>query len=417
MKKSFVFLLILGFAIGCGWVVWHKVQSAEMKAQSEQEAMAQMAMMKPAVQVAEIKIRKIPSTLTLPGRISAFAQAQVRPQVNGIITGRLFKEGTIVEKGQQLYQIDDASYKAALASAKADLQSARANVKSVKAKANRYESLVKIEAVSKQDYDDIKAQIDQARAAIAIAQAAVDVAQVNLGYTRVYAPISGRIGRSLVTEGTLVTANQAQVLAVITQLDPVYVDMQQSGLDAMILRNHMADGTQIPVSLKIEESGESASMSYPETGSLEFSEVTMDETTGSVTLRAIMPNAKGLLLPGLFVRAQLDLGEKDALLVPQRATTRTAAGELVVWVLDTGNTAQQVIIKTDGSYEEDWVVTDGLSAGQIVVTEGYQKLSPGAEVIPSFPAQKATPVKIAPAPAADSTPAPAADSSSAAPHN
>jgi len=394
MKRLFVFLLVLGLIGGCGWVVWYKISTTKAKAEAQQQAMAQMAMMKPAVQVEEIQERKIPSVLVLPGRVSPLAQAQIRPQVNGIVTSRLFEEGTIVEKGQQLYQIDDKSYKASLASAQANLKSAEANLKSVRAKASRYKSLVKIDAVSRQDYDDIRAQLDQAEASIAVAQASVDVAQVNLDYTKVYAPIAGQIGRSLVTEGSLVTANQAQSLAVITQMDPVYVDLQQSGSEALSLRNLMADGSQIPVTLSIEESGNTAALTYPEKGFLKFSEVTVDETTGSVTLRAIMPNEKGLLLPGLFVRASLDLGEKKALLVPQRAATRTADGSLAIWILKQGNVVEQSYIKTNGSYENYWIVTSGISNGQVVVTEGYQKLKPSAEVIPSFPAQKAEPVML-----------------------
>lgn len=388
MKYPFVFTLIVILITGGIWYGWGQVTASEMDKKSEQDSMANMSMMKPSVSVQKISLQNIPSTQVLPGRISALAQAQIRPQVNGIITERLFEEGTLVEKGQQLYQIDDKSYKAAVASAKADLKSAQANLKSIKAKASRYKSLVKIEAVSRQDYDDIKAQLDQAKAAIAVAQAAIDVTQVNLDYTKVYAPISGRIGRSLVTEGALVTANQAQSLAIITQLNPIYVDMQQSGRDALILRSLMSDGVKVPVSLQIEESGGNAPLIYPEIGLLKFSEVTMNATTSSVTLRAIMPNPKDLLLPGLFVRASLSLGEKEVLLVPQRATTRTAAGELAVWVLDNGNIARKTIIKTSGSYNNDWIVSNGLSDGEIVIIEGYQKIQPGAEVNPSYPAQK-----------------------------
>lgn len=386
-KRFFLFLLILA-AAGGGWYYW-KQQNAETGAPEMPMAMM-MAMQKPAVSIKEISIQKITQSISLPGRISAFGQAQIRPQVNGIITERLFEEGALVEKGQQLYQIDDKRYKAALASAEADLKSAQANVKSVQAKRNRYRSLVKIDAVSRQEYDDIRAELDQANASIAVTQAAIDVAQVNLDYTKVYAPISGRIGRSLITEGALATANQSQALAVITQLDQVYVDMQQSGSDVMRLRNIIADGAEIAVSLTIGEEGSIDAISYPEKGVLKFSEVTIDGTTGSVTLRAVMPNPKAMLLPGLFVRASLNLGEKEAMLVPQRSTTRTPDGKLSVYVLEQGNIVQPRILKTNGTYKDNWIVTEGLRTGQLIVSEGYQKVKPGSEVTPSMPGQEQT---------------------------
>ncbi|MEC7028060.1 MAG: efflux RND transporter periplasmic adaptor subunit, partial [Pseudomonadota bacterium] len=221
-----------------------------------------------AVSVMSLKLEKVTFTQQLPGRVSPFRQSQVRPQVDGIITERLFDEGADVEKGQQLYQIDDARYKAALNSAIADLNSAKSSVKAVEAKAKRYEDLVGINAVSQQEYDDVKAEYDQAKAAIAVAQAAVDLAQVNLDYTKVYAPIAGRISRSFVTEGALVTANQSQNLATITQLDPVYIDMQQAGAEAMQLRTRVMDKASVPVSVILNEKpGEM----YDHKGSLKFS--------------------------------------------------------------------------------------------------------------------------------------------------
>jgi len=333
-----------------------------------------------AVAILELQPQTISFAHELPGRIQPFRQSQVRPQVDGIITERLFEEGVDVEKGQQLYQIDDARYKAALNSAKADLASARANVKTVEARARRYEDLVKINAVSRQEYDDVKAQFDQATASIAVAQAAVDLAQVNLDYTKVYAPISGRISRSFVTEGALVTANQSQHLATITQLDPVYIDMQQSGSQALQLRARMAGKGAIPVNLVLDDK---TGREYSHEGTLKLSEVTVDETTGSITLRALIPNPDGLLLPGMFVRATLDLGEGDVLLVPQRASVRTPEGGLTVWVVDENDKAQPRHVQVEQAYKESWIVRGGLKAGDSVVVEGYQKVGPGASVSPT----------------------------------
>lgn len=373
MKKNILIALIgLALVAGAGWYYWSS-HAVEQQAGAAQQGGAQ------AVSVLELEEEKISLKYSLPGRISAFRQAQIRPQVNGIITERLFEEGVNVEKGQQLYQIDDARYKAALNSAVADLKSAQANVKAVASKAERYEELVKINAVSDQEYDDIVAQLDQAKAAVAVAQADVDLAEVNLGYTKVYAPIAGRISKSFITEGALVTAGQSQHLAVITQLDPVYVDMQQSGLEAIKIRSRMIDKESIPVTLTLNEQ---TGKEYGHKGVLEFSEVTVDETTGAVALRALMPNPDGILLPGLFVRASIGLGDKTALLVPQRAATRTAEGDLNVWIVDNENKARQRQIQVDGAYEDDWIVTGGLSAGERVIVLGYQKVADGAPVNP-----------------------------------
>lgn len=334
-------------------------------------------MPKQVVSVVEITKQSINMKKELPGRITAYRQAQIRPQVDGIIMERLFEEGTDVEKGQQLYQIDDARYNAALNSARADLKSAQASAKSVSSQAKRYDQLVKIEAVSKQEYDDAMAALDQANASIAVAKAAVDVAQVNLDYTKVYAPISGRISRSYVTEGSLAIANQDQQLATITQLDPIYIDMQQSGEEALKLRSRLAGQDNISVQIVY---GDDATQAYPHTGTLRFSEVTVDETTGSITLRAQVPNTEFVLLPGLFVKAQIDLGEREAILVPQRATTRSANGDLSVWTVDPQGKAQKRIIDVEQAHGNQWVVSSGIEAGDTVIIEGYQKISEGQDV-------------------------------------
>lgn len=373
MKKIFPLLMLALLLAGGGWYWWLKNDDGTQNASSAAAKPPQ------AVAVLELKPQTVTFAQQLPGRVSPYRQSQVRPQVDGIITARLFEEGADVEKGQQLYQIDDARYKAALNSARADLASARANVKTVEARAKRYEELVKINAVSEQEYDDVKAQYDQAMAAIAVAQAAVDVAQVNLDYTKVYAPISGRISRSFVTEGTLVTANQAQFLATITQLDPVYVDMQQSGSEAIYLRSRMMEQETIPVHLLLDDK---TGKDYPHKGTLKFSEVTVDETTGSIALRALMPNPDALLLPGMFVRATLDLGKDEVLLIPQRATIRTPEGGLTVWVVGEEGKAQPRPIQVEQAYKDNWIVMDGLKAGDTIIVEGYQKVGPGAPVSP-----------------------------------
>lgn len=373
--KKFLILLVIVVCIIAGVAYWR--MSAAPDASMAQGGGAPRPQ---AVSVIDIKQSTIQLTSELPGRITAFRQSQVRPQVDGIVVERLFDEGTTVEKGQQLYQIDDARYTAALNSALADLKSAEASMKSVESRAQRYERLVKIKAISQQEYDDVQAEYDQAKASVGVAQAAVDVAQVNLDYTKVYAPIAGVISRSFVTEGALVTANQSQQLATITQLDPIYVDMQQSGTEAMKLRSRMAGMDSAPVEIMLNEA---AKTKYQHEGTLQFSEVTVDETTGSIALRARVPNPDHVLLPGLFVRAQVNLGEVEALLVPQRATSRMPDGTLKVWVVADGNTAQQKTIQVDQAYADQWIVTSGLNAGDKVIIEGYQKVRDGAPVAPS----------------------------------
>ncbi|WP_414829292.1 efflux RND transporter periplasmic adaptor subunit [Alteromonas sp. H39] len=346
--------------------------------QSEQ-AQAGQAQAQPAPRVSVTTISRQPVTfeVVLPGRITPFRQSQVRPQVDGVITERLFEEGAQVEKGQQLYQIDDARYSAQLNSAVADLRSAEANLKTLEAKARRYEDLVSRNAISRQEFDDVIAQKDQAVASINVAKAAVDLAQVNLDYTKVYAPISGQISRSYVTEGTLVTTNQSQQLATITQLNPIYVDMQESGKAIVTIRREMQRQQELPVSLSFDEA---AVDKYEHKGVVKFSEVTVEQTTGSVTLRAEVPNPDGLLMPGMFVKAHVITDEKDALLVPQRATTRQPDGSLTVFVVNASDEVEPRQIQTTDIYQDQYVVASGLSAGDRVIVTGYQKVQPGMKV-------------------------------------
>lgn len=329
--------------------------------------------------------QKITLTENLPGRTAAYKIAEIRPQVSGIIIERSFTEGESVKQGQQLYQIDAAPFKAAYESARAQLQRAQANAKSVQSRSKRYAELVAIDAVSKQEYDDITATLAQAEADIAVAQANVTQAKINLDYTKVYSPISGRIGKSSVTEGALVTANQAEVLTKVTQLDPIYIDLSQSSTELMQLRGQLDEAKEVPVTLALENGGD-----YPHAGTLQFSDVTVDETTGSVQLRALFPNPEHILLPGLFVRAQLHLPEQSALLIPQQAAVRDGKGKLNVWVVGEDNTVNPRPITTLRAYKNQWIVAEGLQAGEKVVLEGFQKIGPGATVNPVLAsAQKA----------------------------
>lgn len=373
MKKLLITLFVIVITIAIIIVTLKFIGSRDAGDPSQAQQMPP-----PAVSVLEIRSQKINLTETLPGRITAFRQAEIRPQVNGIIIERLFEEGSTVEKGQQLYQIDDAPYKAQLSSAEADLKSANASIESVRARAERFEKLQKSNSISKQEYDDALAQLAQAKANIAVAQAAVDVANVNLNYTKVYAPISGHISKSFVTEGALVTANQQQHLAVITQLNPIYADLTQSSTEMMAMRQNLQSGTDIPVTLSFENSA----VPYKETGKLQFSDVTVGESTGSVQLRAIFPNPDGLLLPGLFIRATVNLGEKDVILVPQQAAIRNPDGSLVVWVVNGENKVAPVPVTVSGAYQHQWIIASGLEQGTRIVVEGFQKIAPDAVVTP-----------------------------------
>ncbi|WP_142846662.1 efflux RND transporter periplasmic adaptor subunit [Telmatospirillum sp. J64-1] len=322
----------------------------------------------------------------LPGRTAAYRVAEVRPQVSGIVLKRFFREGSDVKAGEQLYQIDPAIYQASFDSAKAELQKAEANLQASRNKANRYEELIKRGVVSKQDYDDVRALLKQNEAEVAAAKAALDLARINLDYTKVFAPISGRIGKSTVTEGALVSANQATALATIQQLDPLYVDVTQSASQLMEMRKDIASGRirpneqgKVPVTLFLHSGGEP----YPLQGELQFSDVTVDQSTSSVQMRAVFPNPNLELLPGLFVRAKVDQGiAADALVVPQPAVTRNADGSAMVWVVGNDNKVNIRPIKTDRAIGNKWLVTEGLQPGERIVVEGLQKISPGAEVKP-----------------------------------
>lgn len=344
------------------------------------------------VGVITIEPQRLPVTVELPGRTAAYRVAEIRPQVSGIVLKRMFQEGSDVKAGDQLYQIDPATYEASLASAQADIQKAEANLQAARNKASRYSDLVKSSVVSKQDYDDVMASLKQNEAQLAAARAAYNLARINLDYTRVFAPISGRIGKSSVTEGALVTANQATALATIQQLDPIYVDVTQTASQLMQLRDDMASGRirpaepgKIPVTLFLN----AAEAPYAQRGELQFSDVTVDPGTSSVQLRAVFPNPKLDLLPGLFVRAKVEQGvAENAIAVPQAAVSRGPDGAARVWVVDGENKVTMRPIRTDRAVANAWLVADGLKPGERIVVEGLQKVRQGATVKP-VPAQAA----------------------------
>ena len=324
----------------------------------------------PKVSVVTVQSQAVPITTELPGRVAAYRTADVRPQVSGIILKRLFVEGSEVKAGQQLYQIDPAPYQASYDSAVAAEASARTL-------AERYKPLVEANAVSKQDYDNaIAARLE--------AQAAVETARINLVYTKVLSPISGRTGRSFITEGALVTANQATALATVQQLDPVYVDVTQPSNTLLRLRREAAAGLlkqdekgKAQVRLRLEDDTD-----YPLSGTLEFSEVTVDPGTGSVTLRALMPNPDRLLLPGMFVHEQIQEGVRQgAVLAPQQGISHNQKGEADALVVSSDDTVELRVLQTDRAVGDQWVVTSGLRPGDRVVVEGMQLVKPGSKVM------------------------------------
>ena len=344
------------------------------------------AMPPTAVDVVTLKTAPLQLTTELTGRTAARRIAEVRPQVSGIILKRYFTEGSDVRAGQLLYQIDPATYEATVASAEAALAKAQATEQSARLKAQRYAELVKAKAISTQDNDDAQASWKQAVAEIAAAKATLKSAKINLGYTRVTAPISGRIGKSSVTEGALVTAQQANNLTTIQQLDPLYVDVTQSTTELLRLKRQLAAGTlaaaksgSAMVQFQLEDGS-----AYPHAGQLQFSDVTVDETTGMVTLRALVPNPEKLLLPGMFMRATLQQGERpDGLLVPQAAVARTPRGGATVLIVDAQNKVEQRDIQVSQSQNGNWVVESGLKAGERVIVAGLQKVGAGAQVTPT----------------------------------
>lgn len=356
-----------------------------------EEAASQVAAAAVPVDVAIVSTMDVPVTSRLTGRADPVRKAEVRPQVSGIILKRLFTEGSIVEEGQQLYQIDPALYEAAVDSAKAQLESANATLTSTSLRYERYKKLLKSNAISKQDYDDSEAAYLQAKASVNSAKAQLKTAEINLAYTKVYAPISGRIGKSDFTEGALVSAQQTNPLATIQQLDPMYVDFGQSVEQHLALRRAVKDGSfklvdgKAPLDIYFSDGSK-----YNLQGQLEFSDITVDETTGMVNLRTILPNPDQVILPGMFIRGDINEGYiPDAIVIRKDAVIREAAGETYVYTITSENKAQRTVVKVGTEYQDIFVITDGLKPGDKVITSNIQKIRTGTEVSEIDNSQKA----------------------------
>lgn len=345
----------------------------------------QQAMQGHTPQVTVVTLSSEPVTLTreLPGRTNPYKVAEVRPQVDGLVKEQLFHEGGLVKAGEALYQLDDARYQADYDSARASLERAQAALNIASLNAGRTKDLVKTGAVSKQDNDTAIASLQQARADVAAAKAALQRSRVMLDFARISAPISGRIGISSVTQGALVTANQSTALATVQQLDPIYVDLTQSVSELLSLRQAVASGNMqsaqnLPVTILLEDGSQ-----YPHAGKLEFSEVSVDPTTGSVRLRVVVPNPDHLLLPGMYVRASVGSGQRqNAILVPQQGIARDPKGDTSAMVLGEGNAVEVRPVKVSQTVGSNWLVESGLNAGDRVIVEGLQKIRPGVVVNP-----------------------------------
>ncbi|WP_029146818.1 efflux RND transporter periplasmic adaptor subunit [Methylophilus sp. 5] len=319
----------------------------------------------------------------LPGRTNPFMISEVRPQVGGIIRQRAFTEGALVKAGALLYQIEPAPYQASYQSAAAALQKTQATLTTLKLKAGRYLELVKINAISKQDNDDAQAALQQGEADVAAAKAALATAKINLDFTRVVSPITGFVATSTVTPGALVTASQETALTTVQQLDPIYVDVIQSSSDLLKLKHDIASGKlsntaqkEIAVRVVLEDGS-----SYAHAGKLKFNGISVNTTSGAVTLRAVVPNPEGILLPGMYVHALIDMAEdKAAILVPQRAVSRNTRGEATVLLVDAAQKMVQQTIETSGAQGEQWRVSNGLQPGDRVIMDGIQGISVGSEV-------------------------------------
>jgi membrane fusion protein (multidrug efflux system) len=354
----------------------------------------------PEVSVVTVHSGSVPITTELPGRTSAYLVAQVRARVDGIVQDREFKEGGEVKAGQRLYQIDPAPYIASLNSATASLQKAAANLASTTAQAERYKVLVAANAVSKQDYDNAVSAQGQAAADVATGNAAVAMARINLGYTNVVSPIAGRSGPSQVTQGAYVQASAATLMATVQQIDPIYVDLTQSSVEGLKLRRDVASGqlklngpNQAKVTLLLEDGTQ-----YPAPGSLQFTDITVDQGTGSVTMRAIFPNSRFVLLPGMFVRARIEEGvNEDAILVPQVGVTHDPKGQASALVVGPDSKVAVRPLQLKGTSGNQWIVAGGLADGDRVIVAGVQKVQPGA-LVQAVESQTATPARESSAP-------------------
>ncbi|WP_409519957.1 efflux RND transporter periplasmic adaptor subunit [Pulveribacter sp.] len=360
----------------------------------------------PEVGVLTLQPERQVVTNELPGRTSAWLAAEIRPQVGGIVQKRLFTEGAQVQAGQVLYQLDAASFEVALSAARAQLERARANLGTAQTNARRNAELVKIDAISRQAYDDSQAAVTQAQSDVAVAQAAVQAAQINLGYTRIKSPIAGRTSTSTVTPGALVTANQAAALTTVTQIDPLYVDVTQSSTELLRLKNDLASGRiqraeggkngEARVTLLLDDGSP-----YPHAGRLQFSGVQVNPGTGAILLRAVVPNPDGVLMPGMYVRAVLEAGvNEQALLAPQQSVRRDPAGNASVLVVTPEDKVETRRIVTGAAVGSRWEVLSGLAAGERVLVDGAQRVRPGDSVKPVPWVPRAAPASAAAASAA-----------------
>ncbi|MEE4149228.1 efflux RND transporter periplasmic adaptor subunit [Pseudomonas viridiflava] len=337
----------------------------------------------PEVGILAVQAQRVVFSTELPGRTAPFMIAEIRPQVSGIVQKRSFTEGSTVKAGQVLYLIDPATYRATYNSDLAALAKAEASLTSVRLKNERYKELAALDAVSRQDYDDAVSSLGESRADVASAKANVESSRINLAYTQVNAPITGRIGKSGITPGALVTANQTSTMATIQQLDPIYVDVTQPSAALLRLKKSLSNGeiqksgaTAAKVRLKLEDGS-----LYPLEGTLEFSDVTVDQDTGAITLRAVFPNPNADLLPGMYVRAVLEEGFKEqGLLVPQQAVSRDSTGKPMAYVVGKDNTLERRKLTTDRAIGDQWLISSGLNVGDQLVVDGQQRASAGVKV-------------------------------------
>jgi len=375
MKKILV-LVALMVCSGLGYLAWDRPSQAK-------EAATSPTRPAPEVAVVTMEPRDVTIKAELPGRTAVFQVAEIRPQVGGIIQKRAFAEGAEVKAGDLLYRIDPATYDVAVAQARAALAMARAELEPARLKAERYRDLIRTKAVSRQDHDEVMAALALAEANVAAAEAQLQAARIDLERTKVVSPIDGRIGRSSITPGALVTANQAQAMATVQQLDPIYVDLTQSSMELLRLKRALSSGAlrsadQDSTSVRLILEDGSA---YPHKGTLQLAEASVDPGTGSVTLRAVFPNPDRDLLPGMYVRAVIEEGVMaQALLVPQQAVTRNARGEAQALVVDKDEKVALRAIELDRAMGGDWIVRQGLAAGDRVIVEGLQKARPGVQV-------------------------------------
>lgn len=344
----------------------------------------------PAVGVVTLRDQSVTLSAELPGRVAALETSEVRPQVSGIVRKRLFEEGSIVQAGQILYEIEDAPYRAALGTAEGNLATAQANIRSTQLQAERFQRLLPIKGVSQQDADNAQASAQQARATVQAQRAGVDSAKVNLGFTRIRAPITGRIGRSLITVGALAQTGQADPLATIQRIDRVYVDVTESAADLLDLKDAMRAGRLTrggPNSARVQlilPNGKT----YPVEGELQFSDVTVDPSSGSVMIRAIFPNPAGLLLPGMYVRARLAQGTSpQTIMAPQQGITHDDHGDAVALVVDAGDKVEQRQVALGQAVGNTWIVAGGLRPGDRLIVEGQLAVRPGDRVRPRAPQQ------------------------------